>query len=269
MQRTAALGSALFLVLFLSAAAALRAEGREERILRYTHGGDTFEGTVVWEAGEEDRRPGLLMVPNWLGPTPAARAKAARLAGDDYVVLVVDLYGVGVRPANAEEAGQAAGVLRADRALLRARMRAAEEAFRSAEDLPLAGDPFSAVGFCFGGGAVLEYARSGAPLAAVGSFHGDLASPTLAEDSDRIRARLMVLHGADDPFVPPEEVEAWVEVMRETEVDWQLIEFSNTVHSFTDPQAALPGRAEYQPRSARRAFAYWDDFLEESYDEAD
>jgi len=270
MRGTAALGGALLLVLAL-AAGAVGAEETRERTIRYTHGGVTFEGVAVWEAGDsgEDRRPGLLVVPNWMGPSPAAREKAAMLAGDDYVAFVVDLYGVNVRPANAEEAAKAAGAVRADRAGMRARMAAAEEAFREADDLPLAAQPLSAAGFCFGGGAVLEYARSGADLAAVGSFHGDLASPTLAADSERIRARIMVLHGADDPFVPQEEVENWVEVMRGTAVDWQLIEFSNTVHSFTDPSAAMPGRAEYQPRSARRAFAYWDEFLEETYEPED
>ena len=232
------------------------------RSITYELDGVTMESTIVWDADEDDARPGVLMVPNWMGPTRASLEKAMKVAGDDYVVMMVDLYGTGVRPTNQKEAGEAAGTLRGDRDLMRARMAKALEQFRGQTGIPLDTDRIAAIGFCFGGGAVLEFARTGADLRAVVSFHGDLLSPTLADDGGDVTAALLVLHGADDPYVPQDHVEEWIGVMSATDVDWQLVQFSNTVHSFTDPAAATPGQAEFNPLSSRRAFEYMDEFFE-------
>ncbi|MFP4351288.1 MAG: dienelactone hydrolase family protein [Puniceicoccaceae bacterium] len=232
------------------------------RSITYELDGATLESTIVWDADEDDARPGVLMVPNWMGPTRASLEKAMKVAGDDYVVMMVDLYGTDVRPANQEEAGEAAGVLRGDRDLMRARMAKALGELRGQKELPLDTGRIGAIGFCFGGGAVLEFARTGADLRAVVSFHGDLLSPTLEDDSKEIRGSVLVLHGADDPYVPQNDVREWIGVMRDTDVDWQLVQFSNTVHSFTDPRAATPGRAEFDPVSSRRAFEYMEELFE-------
>jgi len=236
------------------------------RRVSYEMDGKTFESTIVWDRGEDDTRPAILMVPNWMGPNRANLEKAMRVAGDDYVVMMVDVYGVDVRPKNSEEAGQAAGVLREDRPLMRARLQKALDVFLAESGLPINGKEIAAIGFCFGGGAVLEFARTGAPLDAVVSFHGDLTSPTLAADSGQIQGSVLVLHGADDPFVPQSDVDEWVTVMMETDVDWQLVQFSNTVHSFTDPSAAMTGKAEYNKLSAERAFEYMEELFEEKFD---
>jgi len=237
------------------------------RRVTYEIGDKTFESTIVWDRDEDDDRPGILMVPNWMGPTRASLEKAMRIAGDDYVVMMVDLYGTDIRPQNQDEAAAAAGVLREDRELMRERMAKAESVFLAQTGVPLEEGELAAIGFCFGGGAVLEYARTGADLDAVVSFHGDLLSPTLAEDSRNIRASVLVLHGADDPFVPQSDVNQWVSAMLETSVDWQLVQFSNTVHSFTDRNAAMPGKAEYSPLSSDRAFEYMDILFEEKFDD--
>lgn len=239
------------------------------RDLTYTLDGTEFRGTVVWEADKHDPMPGVLMVPNWMGPTATSLEKAKEVAEEGYVVLMVDMYGVDVRPQNGAEAGQAAGTVRGDRSLMRARAAKAHAQFLAFEGAPLDRDKIAAIGFCFGGGTVLEYARAGADLDAVVSFHGDLASPTLADDSDQIRARVLVLHGADDPYVPQEDVQAFIAAMRETDVDWQLVQFSNTVHSFTDPEASATGKAEYNPLSAKRAFEMMEELFEETFEEDD
>lgn len=237
----------------------------KEETVFYTVGETRMESTVVWEA-DGGERPGILMVPNWMGPTAASLEKAKKVARGGYAVMMVDMYGVEVRPENAREASAAAGVVRADRELMRARAGEALEQFRAMKNVPLDADRVAAIGFCFGGGTVLELGRAGAEVDAIISFHGDLLSPTLEEDAGNITADVLVLHGADDPYVPQEDVERFIEVMRQTEVDWQLIQYSNTVHSFTDPLADSPGQADYQPESARRAFAAMEQLLSASWE---
>jgi dienelactone hydrolase len=236
----------------------------EEKPVSYQLGDTTFNSTIVWEQGGE-RRPGILMVPNWMGPTEASLEKARKVASMGFVVMMVDMYGVGVRPKDAGEAAAAAGIVRADRALMRARAAKALEVFRAQEAIPLKENEVAAIGFCFGGGTVLELARSGADVDAVISFHGELMSPTLATESGNITAKVLVLHGAADPYVPQEHVQAFVEAMTDTPADWQLVQFSNTVHSFTDPLAKGPGGAMYNPVSAKRAFEYMEELLEEVF----
>jgi dienelactone hydrolase len=238
-----------------------------ERLVSYELDGTRFESTIVHEADAEEPMPGILMVPNWMGPTEASLEKARDVADEGWVVMMVDMYGVDVRPRNSAEAGEAAGVVRADREMMRARMSRAQEVFLGEAGIPLDPDSLAAIGFCFGGGTVLEYARSGAELDAVVSFHGDLASPTLEADTPQIRSKVLVLHGADDPFVPQEHVTAFREAMQATEVDWTLVQFGNAVHSFTDPQAAMPGRAEYHPEVAERSFDFMEEFFEELWDD--
>lgn len=237
----------------------------QQRTVQYELDGVSFESTMVWEGDRDDRKPGILMVPNWMGPTEASMKKAKTIADDDFVVMMVDMYGVDVRPANGGEAGAAAGVLRADRALMRARAAKALEVFRAegaAGTIPLEVSKVSGIGFCFGGGTVLELARSGVDLDAVVSFHGDLLSPTLESDAANTRAKVMVLHGAADPYVPQEHVQQWVEVMNGTTADWILVQFSGAVHSFTDPLANSEG-ARYDARTAERAFEMMDDLFDE------
>ncbi len=256
--------ASLALLLPLVAPSSTAPGERVTEVLRYEIEGRTFESTLVYHAGGDEPRPGVLLVPNWMGPTEAALERAAAVAGEDRVVLVVDMYGVDVRPRDSAEAGAAAGAVRADRAVMRARAARALEEFRGrAGDVPLDADRVAAIGFCFGGGTVLELGRSGARLDAIVSFHGDLASPTLEEDAGATRARVLVLHGADDPFVPQEDVQQFVAAMRATDVDWQLVQYSGAVHSFTDPAASLAGRAQYDERTSRRAFAALDALLEE------
>lgn len=225
-----------------------------EKKVHYSHGGTDFESTIVYPS-HGSPKPGILMVPNWMGPTEASLQKAKVIAGDDYVIMMVDMYGTGVRPQNSSEASQAAGKVRGDRSLMRARAQKALDVFRSqAADINLRKDRIAAIGFCFGGGTVLELGRSGADIDAIVSFHGDLLSPTLQKDAAQTKAKVLVLHGAADPYVPQEDVQAFIDAMQPTEVDWQLVQYSNTVHSFTDPNANSPGQADYDERSADRAF---------------
>ncbi len=230
----------------------------------YEIDGEASEGLIIYDDAVTTPRPGLMMVPNWLGVTERSAEKAARAAGDKYVVFMADMYGKSVRPSNPDEAKAAATSVRSDRALMRKRAQAAVKAFEAQSVVPVDTAKMAAIGFCFGGGAVLELARSGAELDAFISFHGNLDTPN-PDDAKQIKAPVLVLHGADDPAVPQEQVDGFVAEMKATDVDWQLVSYGNAVHSFTDPYANVPGRNEYHPEVAKRAFQAMDDLLDERF----
>mgnify|MGYP003631275265 FL=1 len=224
---------------------------------------EAYEGLLVFDDSVSDPRPGVLMVPNWMGVTEQAAEKAAKVAGSDYVVFVADMYGKDIRPQNADEAGAAATVVRSDRPLMRHRVNAALDVLREqAKKVPLQTDNLVAIGFCFGGGTVLELARSGTEIKGVVSFHGNLDTPEPA-DADAIKMPVLVLHGADDPFVPQEQVLAFEDEMRNAKADWQLFSYGGAVHSFSDPYAKMTGKAEYHPQVAQRAFGAMRQFFNE------
>lgn len=222
-----------------------------------------YEGVLVLDE-KGPKRPVLLMVPNWLGVTQEAVAQAELVASHGYAVLVADVYGTKSRPKNRDEAGKAAGALKGDRAQLRRRMGKALEVLMAQKHPKLDLTRVGAIGFCFGGTAALELARSGAKVAGVVSFHGGLSSPT-PDDAKQIVGKVLALHGADDPSVPADEVSAFEAELRAAKVDWQLVSFGNAVHSFTDPNANTPGRAQYHPVVAKRAYALMDALFAEAF----
>jgi dienelactone hydrolase len=233
--------------------------------LTYAVGDTQMESVLLYDDAVKAKRPGLVLVPNWLGINEANLKQAAALAGQKYVVLVADMYGTKGRPADMEAAGKAAGAVKGDRALMRARAsKALEVLLAQAATAPLDAKKVGAIGFCFGGTSALELARSGAALAGVVSFHGGLDTPK-PEDAKNIKGRVLVLHGADDPNVPEKDVTAFEAEMRAAKVDWQLVKFGNAVHSFTDPDAKTPGRSEYNPKVAKRAFQMMNTFFAETF----
>ena len=193
-----AAGTLIALVLSIPATAKPRADKVE-----WTIGKDRFSGVLVYDDEDDDRRPGLVMVPNWMGVTDDAVQTARRVAGDDYVVLVADVYGSQVRPKDSSEAGKVAGALREDRPLLRARTAKAVEVLKAqAARAPVDAARIGALGFCFGGTAALELARAGIPLGGVASLHGGLGTPTPAAAGNTVKAPVLVLHGDRDAVVP-------------------------------------------------------------------
>jgi dienelactone hydrolase len=148
-----------------------------------------------------------------------------------YVVFAADIFGKGVRADNPEDASALAAKYKNDRPLLRGRVNAALQVLRQVPEADAS--RLAAIGYCFGGTTVLELARSGADIRGVVSFHGGLGTPTPG-DAKSIRCKVLALHGADDPFVPPDEVSTFEEEMRSGGVDWQLIIYGGAVHSFTD-----------------------------------
>ncbi len=231
----------------------------------YEIDGEAFEGMLTYDDAVKTPRPGLLMVPNWLGVTEDSAKKAARAAGDKYVVFMADMYGKAVRPSNPDEAKAAAGKVRGDRVLMRKRAQAAVEVLKAqTAEVALDSSKLGAIGFCFGGGTVLELARSGADLKGFVSFHGNLDTPNPA-DAKNIKAPILVLHGADDPTVSDEQLDGFVAEMKAAKTDWQLVSYGGAVHSFTNPVAKVPGRNEYHPLAAARAFKAMDNLFAEVF----
>jgi len=233
--------------------------------VEYRQGDAVLQGTLAWDDARSGRRPGVLVAHDWMGETEATRAKARDVAGLGYIAFAVDIYGKGVRPANREQAAAEAGRFRGDdRTLLRARMRAALDTLK--KDPRVDPDRIAAIGYCFGGGAVLELARSGADVDGVVSFHGSLTTPNPA-DAKSIKGKVLVLHGADDPGAPLEHVLQLNKEMKEGGVDYQIVLYGHAVHSFTNENAGRDpstGNA-YEPRADRRSWEAMRDFLQEVF----
>lgn len=227
--------------------------------VEYRHGTLTLEGWQVHDNATPGKRPAILVMHQWKGLSSYEKQRAEMLAQLGYNVLCVDIYGQGIRPAAPKEASAEAGKYKANRTLLRDRVNAGLAVLKQH---PLT-DPqrIAAIGYCFGGTAAVELARSGADVAGVVSFHGSLDSPTPA-DGKNIKCRVLALHGADDPFVPAKDVDAFCAEMRAAKVDWQLVSYGGSVHSFTlrdagndnSKGAAYNEKADQRSWEAMKAF---------------
>lgn len=234
------------------------------RSVVYQIDGQSYESRLVFDAAHQGPLPGLLMAPNWMGVSAGAEQIAKSVAAKGYVVLLADLYGQGVRPANGDEAGAAMMPLKNDRALLRKRMQVAFEQLQGQADAAVDTSRLASFGFCFGGCCALELARSGAPLKAAVSFHGSLDTPNPA-DANNIKGAVLVLHGASDPLVAKEQLPAFEDEMNAAQVDWQLLSYGGAVHSFTDPHANVPGKMMYDAKTSARAFQSMHNLLDEVF----
>lgn len=204
----------------------------ETRSVEYRQGNTRLVGYLAFPKDVTGPLPGILVVHEWMGLNDYAKHRADQLAELGYIAFAADIYGDGKIAANREEAGKLAGSYKNDRPLLRARVAAGLATLKAQPGVT--GDKIAAIGYCFGGTAVLELARSGADIAGVVSFHGGLDTPT-SQDAKNIRAKVLALHGADDPYVPADQVAAFENEMRQAGVDWQLIVYGGAVHGFTNP----------------------------------
>jgi dienelactone hydrolase len=237
-----------------------------ERIT-YRAGSVTAEGALVYDERARGPRPLLLIAPNWIGMSDDAIKRAGDMAGSKYIAFVADMYGGGKIATGPQEAGPLADGLRADAPERRRRIAAALEAFRSEADRRGIADlrRQAAVGFCFGGGNVLELARGGADIQAVIGLHGDLITPMPAKPGD-IKAAICIVHGAQDPVVPKKDRDAVETEMEAAGAKWQMLVFGGLLHSFTESEADLPGIAKYDPGAARQSYRLVDDFATAAFE---
>ena len=243
----------LFAVLLSLFATTAHAGPRADKI-SWKEGGKDFDGYLVWDDASKAARPGLVMVPNWYGVNDSAIAKAKTLAGRDYVILLADVYGRGLRPKNPDEAGKASGGAMADPAALRARAATALATLRGAAGkAPVDPKRIGAIGFCFGGLVALELARSGADLDGVATFHANLSTKQPAKKGV-LKSPVLVMNGAEDTFVPAAQIAAFKAEMRAANADWQFVDFGGAVHCFAEPDEhnTVPG-CNFNPSAYRRS----------------
>jgi dienelactone hydrolase len=219
----------------------------------YRQGNTVLEGHLAWDDSVKSKRPGVLLFPDWTGVGPYAVKRAAMLVEEGYVVFCGDVYGKGIRPDTLPACIAEMKKSLNDRLLLRARARAALEQLRAHPAVD--SGRIAAIGYCFGGLTAIELARDGAEVHGVVAFHANLTTHNPA-DAKNIKCRVLVLHGADDPVVPDAEVLAFEKEMRDAKVDWQLIAYGNTLHTFTYRWHMPPHGAEsaYNEHSDRRSW---------------
>lgn len=233
----------------------------------YQAGNVACNGALVYDGSVSGRRPLLLMAPNWLGVSEDAIERAATMAGSKYVAFVADMYGGGKIASGPPEAMPLANGLRADAPERRRRIAGALEALRRESDKRNIGDlkRQAAVGFCFGGGNVLELARTGSDIRAVVCLHGDLLTSLPAKTGD-IKAALCVMHGAKDPVVPKKDRDTFEAEMEAAGAKWQMTIFGGLLHSFCEVESDAPGIACFDPGAARQCYAMIDDFVTAAFE---
>ena len=232
------------------------------RAVGYGHGDVAFEGILVTPPAA-GRRPAVIVVHTFAGRGPNEVAVAERLAGLGYAGFAADLYGKGVLGGSREECAALMQPFLDDRALLRARMLAIVDTVRGLPEV----DPtrIVAIGYCFGGLAVLDLARAGADIQGVASFHGLFGAPADLE-VEPIKAKVVAFHGWDDPMVPPEAVIALAGELGAAGADWQIHAYGGTLHGFTNPKANAPENGVlYNPVADRRSWSSLLHFLEECF----
>lgn len=230
--------------------------------VEYRHGETVLEGYLAYDSKlAAQPRPGVLIVHEWWGCNDFARKQAEELAKLGYVAFAVDMYGKGVTTTEREKAQQLSGQFKDNPQLMRGRVTAGLDVLRSQPNVDR--NRIAAIGFCFGGTTVLQLAYSGADIRGVVSFHGGLVSASDA-DGKNIKAKILVLHGADDPFIPAEEITKFQDSLRKAKADWQMIYYGGAVHSFTNPAAKgeIPG-AQYNPAAAARSRSHMVAFFDE------
>jgi dienelactone hydrolase len=254
----------IFFALILCLAVSSQAEVVTE-VVSYMHGEVELEGYLAWDNALDGKRPGVVVVHEWTGLNDYNKMRCRQLAEMGYVAFAVDIYGKGIRPQTREEASAQATIYRSDRPLMRARINAGLDVLLN-NDL-CDRERVAAIGYCFGGGTVLELARSGADIAGVVSFHGNLDTPDPSV-AENIHCKVMVCHGAADPYVPAEQVQAFHEEMHTAKVDFQFIAYGGAVHSFTNPEAGDdPSQGvAYDANADRRSWEHMKAFFSELFE---
>ena len=256
----------LFALVLMMAMGAQNAQARlVTKTVEYRQGDTVLEGYLAYDDSVKGKRPGVLVIHEWTGITDYEKRRAQQLAELGYVAFAADIYGKGVRPATPQAAAQEAGKFRGkDRTLLRARAAAGLDKLASFDQVD--NKRLAVIGYCFGGTAALELARSGARQLGTVSFHGGLDTPAPA-DALKIRGKVLALHGADDPHVPPAQVADFQQEMRLAKVDWQMNYYGGAVHSFSNPKSGNdPSKGvAYNEKADRRSWEAMKLFFKEIF----
>lgn len=232
--------------------------------IEYRDGDTVLEGYLAYDDSQSGPRPVVMIAHDWTGRRDFPCKKAEEMAAKGYAGFALDMYGKGVFGKDGDVEGNSAlmGPFATDRAALRARMKAALDAVKGLEITDKG--KMAAMGYCFGGMCVLELARAGADVTGVISIHGIFSPGGIA--NEKITAKVLCLHGHDDPMVPPDQVLDFETEMTEAGVDWQVHAYGGTLHAFTNPDANDPDfGTQYNADADRRSTQTLNHFLEELF----
>jgi dienelactone hydrolase len=229
------LGTLCVIAMMANANAAIK-----EEPVTYTDGATTMKGVVVYDDATTTKRPGIIMVHEWWGITPHIHNEARKFAQQGYTAFIVDMYGDAKTADNPKDAGALSGGVMKDPIVMKSRFNAALDQLGKQASV----DParIGAVGYCFGGAVVLNMARAGANLAAVAGFHASLGLNTPAPQPGTVKAKILILNGADDPFVKREQYDTLKKDFDAAKVDYRVVEYAGAVHAFTNPEATELGK---------------------------
>ncbi len=258
------LHAAFALMAMIAATAGTASAAIKSEPVAYKQDTASLEGLLVYDAAAKGKQPGIVLGPDWMGVSDLAGQYAEKVAKLGYVVLVADIYGKNIRPKDMKEASSQSAIYKNDRNLMQARARAAYDQLRASARVDTS--RLAAVGYCFGGGVVLELARSGASLNGVVTFHGNLDTPH-PEQARNIKGMVLVNHGADDPFVNADQVKGFESEMRAAGVDWRLVQYGGAVHGFTNPNAGSDNSKgmAYNAKADKRSWQATVDFFREIF----
>lgn len=247
--------------------AALAEQKIEGRNVEYSAGGVTLKGYLAYSSSIEGKRPGILIVHEWWGQNEYMRKRAVMLAAEGYTALALDMYGEGRVADHPDDAAKFASEVMKNFPVAKERFMAALEFLKKQPTVDP--DRIAAIGYCFGGGVVLNMARQGVDLRGVASFHGSLAV-VKPDKPTRIKAAVRVYNGADDKFTKPEQIEALKQEMAQQKVNFKFINYPGAVHSFTNPDATEIGRkfkmpVAYNAEADRQSWADLLGFLKEIF----
>ena len=252
----------VYFSLWTTASAAMQTQS-----IYYSDGETVLKGHLAFDDAIEGKRPGILVVHEWWGHNPYAQKRAEMLAQLGFTALAIDMYGKGRQAMHPEDAGKFSGEIKKNMPLAQKRFQAALEVLKTEPSV----DPekIAAIGYCFGGGIVLEMARSGLDLDGVVSFHGSLSTDNPAQ-AGKVKARILVLNGQDDPFVKKEDIEAFKQEMDKAGVNYRFENFPGAVHSFTNPDADKFGKEfdlplAYSKEADEKSWLAMQDFFNEIF----
>jgi dienelactone hydrolase len=250
--------------IILATAANLVAEIQEKTVV-YQDGETELEGFYVHDPDVTQTGKAVLIVHQWTGLGDNEKMRARMLARPSYKAFALDIYGMGIRP-QPPAAGKFAGKYKGDRKLYRQRLDLGLSQLKSLAKV--ANKDVAAIGYCFGGTGVLEIARAGTPLAGVVSFHGGLgAAEGMEATKDALKTNLLVLHGADDPYVPAKEVSAFKKEIKAADGEMKFIAYPGAVHAFTQKGAGNDNSkgAAYNKSADQKSWSEMQEFFKKIF----
>ena len=234
-MRAMAVGALFAVALVANANAAIK-----EEPITYSDGQTTMKGFVVYDDAVQGKRPGIVMVHEWWGITPHIHNEAKKFAAQGYTAFIADMYGDAKTADNPKDAGALSGSVMKDPKAMESRFNAARD--QLAKQASVNPQRIGAVGYCFGGAVVLNMARTGDDLVAVAGFHASLGLNTPAPAPGTVKAKILILNGADDPFVKREQYDTVKKDFDAAKADYRVITYPGAVHAFTNPEATELGK---------------------------